>query len=100
LNLLKNAEEAMAGPGRILIRVFRDKEAPGEVVIQVADTGPGVPDDIRDRLFDPFATTKGGENSGLGLSVCHGLIKAFNGDIRLIDMEGFGAAFEIRLPSA
>jgi len=99
INLFKNAEEALgAGPGRILVRAYRQESCPHTVCVDIADSGPGVPQAVRCRLFDPFVTTKGGENSGLGLSVCHGLIKAAGGTIELEDKEGWGAFFEIRLP--
>ncbi len=100
INLVKNAEEALDSQGRCRIRAFQDRQRPEELVIEVADTGPGIPADIREKLFDPFITTKGEGNSGLGLSVCYGLVRAAGGTIMLKEKEGWGAVFEIRLPVA
>ncbi len=100
INLVKNAEEALNGQGKCRIRVFQDQQRPEELVIEVADTGPGIPAAVRDKLFDPFTTTKGEGNSGLGLSVCYGLVRAAGGTITLKEREGWGALFEIRLPVA
>ncbi len=97
INLFKNSEEALQGEGEIIIRAhYRD----GNVIIEFEDTGPGVPDNLKDRIFSPFVTTKGEENSGLGLSVCYGLLKACGGDISLTNKEGVGALFTIRIPAA
>ncbi len=97
LNLLKNAEEAIGEDGEIFIKAYKQDQ---EVVVEFGDTGPGVREDIEGKIFSPFVTTKGKENSGLGLSVCYGLIKACGGDISLTEREGFGAFFLIRIPVA
>ena len=97
LNLIKNSEEAIGEKGKIHIKAH---EQDGEVVIEFGDTGPGVSEDVREKIFSPFVTTKGKENSGLGLSVCYGLLKACGGDISLTEREGFGALFLIRIPVA
>ncbi len=96
INLFKNSEEAIGEKGSIHIRAHTENK---NVIIEFADTGPGIPEEFKDKIFDPFITTKGGgENSGLGLSVCYGLIKACGGEISLDEKEGFGAFFRIRLP--
>ncbi len=100
INLIKNAEEALMEKGRIIVRAFKDPKKPDEVVIEVQDTGPGVPEEIREKIFEPFVTSKGEGNTGLGLSVCLGLVRAAGGTIRLKEQEGPGACFEIRLPRA
>jgi signal transduction histidine kinase len=70
------------------------------VRIAVRDTGPGVPGDIRSRIFDPFFTTKPvGEGSGVGLSVCHGMVSAHGGSISVDDAGGGGAVFTVLLPA-
>ncbi len=97
INLFKNAEEAIKEKGEIYIKVYRDKDS---VILEFGDTGPGIPQDLKERIFSPFVTTKGDKNSGLGLSVCYGLLKACGGDIVLADKDGFGAFFIIRIPAA
>lgn len=98
INLVKNAEEALGGkPGRIRISA-RVSEAPGkDVVIEVADSGSGIDSSVKERIFEPFVTTK--EGGGLGLSVCHGLVRSAGGTIAVVEREGWGACFEIRLPA-
>jgi len=98
INLVKNAEEALAGQtGKIRISA-RMSGAPGnDVVIEVADSGPGIAPSVREHIFEPFVTTK--EGGGLGLSVCHGLVRSAGGTIAVVDCEGWGACFQIRLPA-
>jgi two-component system NtrC family sensor kinase len=69
------------------------------VVVEVADTGPGIPPEVQDRLFEPFFTTKPvGEGSGLGLSLCRGIVEGHGGTIELARCDGHGACFRIELP--
>ena len=102
-NLLINAMQAMEGlPGsrRVTLRT-RHRAANGEVEIEVCDSGPGVPEALRSRIFDPFFTTKPiGVGTGVGLSVCHGMVTAHGGDIVVDDATGGGARFRVRLPQA
>ena len=68
--------------------------------VTVTDNGPGVPSAIRSRIFEPFFTTKPvGMGTGIGLSVCHGVVTAHGGTIAVDDAPGGGAVFEIRLPA-
>jgi CheY-like chemotaxis protein len=70
------------------------------VRITVRDNGPGVPDDIRSRIFDPFFTTKPvGQGTGIGLSVCHGMVSAHGGSISVDEAAGGGAVFTVLLPA-
>ncbi|NPA95585.1 MAG: HDOD domain-containing protein [Thermodesulfobacteria bacterium] len=96
LNLLKNSQEAMGSEGTIFIGAHQEN---GWIVIEFGDTGPGVPEHLKEKIFSPFVTTKGDKNSGLGLSVCYGLVKAVGGEISLVEKEGFGAYFLIRIPT-
>jgi two-component system NtrC family sensor kinase len=98
LNLLLNAADAVSEGGRIGIRALATDEG---VCIEVEDSGPGVPAQVRDRLFEPFVTTKEvGKGSGLGLAVCRGLIEAAGGRINLAEEHTQGARFVIELPRA
>jgi two-component system NtrC family sensor kinase len=102
LNLLTNARDAMLpNGGTVTIEVRQDGS---DVLIAFTDTGTGIPDDILDKLFQPFVTTKGplggGEmaGSGLGLSVSYGIIKNHGGTIEVETELGKGSTFTVRLP--
>jgi len=95
LNLLMNAGDASGGRGRVLVRAVQRADV---VRIEVQDDGPGIRDDIRDRLFEPFVTTKDvGTGTGLGLAVCRGLVEAAGGTIH-VEHPDVGARFVIDLP--
>ncbi|MEP7123015.1 MAG: ATP-binding protein [Byssovorax sp.] len=99
LNLLLNAADAIPREGgRIMLRAAR---APGDRVrLTVEDNGPGIAAEIRDRLFEPFVTTKEpGKGTGLGLAVCLGLIEAAGGTLAVEDGDEGGARFVIELPA-
>jgi two-component system NtrC family sensor kinase len=97
LNLINNAVDAMEKEGgRIDIASHRDGN---HIVIEVADTGPGIPPANLDRVFDPFYTTKPvGKGTGLGLSICYGIVKKMGGDIRVQSVIDAGTTFTIELP--
>ncbi len=113
MNLAVNARDAMAPTGGALtIRTqmvpaseIADIGAPAlreqdYLLIEVADTGPGVPPEIADKIFDPFFTTKeSGKGTGLGLSTVYGVIRQMDGVILLRSEPGKGAAFQIYLPA-
>ncbi len=102
LNLLVNAAQAIP-EGRAEdneIRVSIAREASGEVVISIADTGSGMPAEVIKRLFTPFFTTKPiGVGTGLGLSICHRLVTSFGGRISVESDVGRGTTFRIHLPA-
>jgi signal transduction histidine kinase/DNA-binding response OmpR family regulator len=95
INLVLNAFDAMPEGGELLISVCQAERG---VEISFADTGPGVPPEVRESLFEPFTSTKTG-GSGLGLSVSYGIISAHGGDLELDSDKGPGASFRITLPA-
>lgn len=102
-NLLVNAQHAMMDtpePRQLTITTGFDVSN-DLVTLTVDDTGPGVPNDMRARIFDPFFTTKPvGVGTGIGLSVCHGVIESHGGTISVTDAPSGGARFLIQLPPA
>jgi two-component system NtrC family sensor kinase len=101
LNVITNAEQAMLeakGRGRLTIRT-RNDNAGGRVVIEIADDGPGIPEQHLTKIFDPFFTTKEvGKGTGLGLSLAYGIIKEHAGNIYARSRLGEGSTFVIELP--
>ena len=99
VNLLVNACEAMGGGGRVVISEQEGVIEPlgRVVVIQVRDSGPGVPKAIQDKLLEPFFSTKE-EGSGLGLSIAARIVREHGGWLNLRSQEGRGATFTITLP--
>ncbi len=98
LNLIINAVQAIEQQGAITISA-EIQESEDMVVIEIHDTGPGVPKEIQGQLFDPFYTTKDeGKGTGLGLSVVYGIIQKHRGNITVASEPGQGTSFFISLP--
>jgi CheY-like chemotaxis protein/anti-sigma regulatory factor (Ser/Thr protein kinase) len=100
MNLIVNAQHALQTrpPPRRLEITTRIQGA--RVQIEVADNGPGIPADIAEHIFDPFFTTKPqGVGTGIGLSVCLGIVTAHNGEIRAASRPQGGAVFTVTLPA-
>lgn len=99
VNLLVNACEAMPGGGRIAISVEPGYVDPmgSVVVVRVADTGPGIPAALRDKVFQPFFSSKE-EGTGLGLAIARRIVEEHGGWITVKSGEGGGAQFSITLP--
>jgi signal transduction histidine kinase/ActR/RegA family two-component response regulator len=100
LNLLINAEQALTTvPGRRFITIRTMVAGDDGVELQVADTGPGIPVEIQEKVFDPFFTTKPeGTGTGLGLSICYGIAHDHGGRISVYSVPGNGATFTLALP--
>jgi len=99
VNLLLNAAEAMVGEGAVTVRLgTEDGGKTSELIVE--DDGPGIPGEILDVVFEPFVTTKPeGLGTGLGLSVCHGIVRSFGGTLLAENVEKGGAKFTICIPA-
>ncbi len=95
LNLVRNAEQVLGEGGRIRIAAARED---GTVAVTVEDDGPGVPDKVRERLFQPFAAGNAGGGTGLGLAICKEIMRAHGGDIVLLRSDPSGTTFRLWLP--
>ncbi|MBW1717996.1 MAG: HDOD domain-containing protein [Deltaproteobacteria bacterium] len=110
INLIKNAVEVMPGGGNLYIKTrhissyfegeleSEHTKYQGYVQITITDEGPGISDEIKPRLFEPFVTSKGHGHSGLGLSIVYEIIKSLNGTLAYESEEGKGTSFKIGLP--
>jgi len=96
INLVKNACDAMGQEGRLTIRTRLDGDS---MCIEVEDTGPGIPEDIVDRIFYPFFTTKSaGKGTGLGLAVSSDIVQRCDGSMSVHSEVGQGTTFVVTLP--
>jgi two-component system cell cycle sensor histidine kinase/response regulator CckA len=97
VNLSVNARDAMPGGGLITIAT---REQGDHVVIDVIDTGVGIPPELQASIFEPFFTTKDhGKGTGLGLSTCYGIVRHAGGTISLTSQPGRGTTFRVSLPA-
>jgi signal transduction histidine kinase len=95
-NLIDNALDAMGGEGTLTLRTVREGD---RVLVEIGDTGPGIPSELQSRIWEPFFTTKGvGEGTGLGLDVSYRIVVTrHHGDIRVESRPG-DTRFQVRLP--
>ena len=110
LNLCVNARDAMPGGGKLTLRTkmvdgrhLQDaaNKLARYVGIEVVDTGEGIASSVRNRIFEPFYTTKGiGEGTGLGLAIVYGIVKNHGGHIEVESQPGYGSVFRLNLPLA
>ncbi len=98
INFIINAGTAMKGRGKITF-ASRFDPVSGQVILEFADTGPGIPPEIISKVFEPFFTTKApGEGTGLGLSVAYGIIQQHGGTMSVSNAPSGGAVFTVALP--
>ncbi len=101
LNLIQNAQEAMAAHAGERVLTVRLVGVEGRARIEVLDTGPGIPPEVLPRIFNAFTTTKpSGQGTGLGLWISHALIERHDGSLRAENRPEGGAAFRVELPYA
>jgi signal transduction histidine kinase len=99
LNVLTNAIDAVAPKtGKITVRTHYDADR-HLALLSIADNGPGVPPERRDRIFEPFYSSKGQGGTGLGLAVTRKIVHELGGEVELINPPDGGAEFQIRLPA-
>jgi signal transduction histidine kinase/HD-like signal output (HDOD) protein len=111
INLIKNAVEAMPEGGSLYIQTRNvsggpesDQDGPGDegpayAEISIRDEGPGIPEAMRSRLFEPFVSSKGAGHAGLGLSIAHGIVRDLNGTITCESAGKKGTIFKVVLPT-
>ncbi len=92
-NLVINALQAMQGRGHLRVTARSDGDS---VLVEVADDGPGIPADSSEKIYDPFFTTRR-DGTGLGLSVCYGIVQSLGGSIDVESEPDRGATFRVRL---
>jgi signal transduction histidine kinase len=97
INLLVNARQILGQGGVVTLKTRAGSK--GEVVIEVEDNGPGVPPEVRERIFEVFYSSRGG-GTGLGLPIAKQIVERHGGQIELDSVEGQGTIFRIRLPRA
>lgn len=96
VNLINNSVDAMPSGGEIIVGAHREARS---IIIEVTDTGTGIPPGELDRIFEPFFTTKPvGKGTGLGLSVCYGIVHSWGGTIEVSSKQGRGTTMRIILP--
>jgi signal transduction histidine kinase len=96
-NIIDNAIDAMHGQGELRIRTFPEEDC---AVVEIGDSGPGIPPDIQSRIFEPFFTTKGvGEGTGLGLDTALRIVRKHRGSINVTSTPG-DTRFQVRLPAS
>jgi signal transduction histidine kinase len=98
INLITNARDAMPNGGEITIHTRRDA-LHDRLVLEVADRGSGIPEDVLGKIFDPFFTTKPvGQGTGLGLSIVAGILRAHGGEVQVTSVLGEGTKFTVSFP--
>jgi signal transduction histidine kinase len=100
-NLFMNACEAMGEEGgdlRVRLRATDEKAEARGVVVEIEDSGPGVPQELKEQIFNPFVTTKK-SGVGLGLAIVSKIVDAHGGSLKLVSEPGHGACFRVEVPA-
>ncbi len=97
INIINNAMDAMNEGGRLSFLTWTEEDT---VCVSVADTGVGMPEDVKERIFDSFFTTKRVEGSGLGMSEVYGIVTGHSGEIDVSSEVGKGTIFTLKFPIA
>jgi signal transduction histidine kinase len=96
-NIIDNAIDAMGGKGALRVRVYRDADC---VVVEIGDSGSGIPPEVEPHIFEPFFTTKGvGQGTGLGLDTVQRIVRKHRGTIQ-VDSKPGDTRFQVLLPMA
>jgi signal transduction histidine kinase len=99
LEIVSNALDAMPGGGRLRIRAFlADGAAPGDVIVEVTDTGGGIPDHVLPSVCEPFFTTRQ-EGTGLGLAIAKRYVEQNGGRLEIASRPGVGTTVRVSLPT-
>ncbi|MCP4269336.1 MAG: PAS domain S-box protein, partial [Candidatus Brocadiaceae bacterium] len=97
INIMNNAMDAMGKGGCLTLRTWQDE---WNIFISISDTGEGMSEDVRKRVFEPFYTTKREKGSGLGMSMSYGIVESYGGSIEVESVVENGSTFTLRLPIA
>ena len=98
MNIILNAAQAMDGRGKLTIATNLSPDSQ-KVIVEISDTGPGIPEDVLPHVFEPFYTTKEeGKGTGLGLSLAYGIVESHQGRIMARNNPDQGSVFVIELP--
>ena len=99
LNLVQNAHHAMPQGGKLTVRT---RGGESEALLEVIDSGCGIPDEALGRIFDPFYSRRadGEGGTGLGLTICKSIVERYGGRIDVVSREGTGTIFRVALPVA
>jgi two-component system C4-dicarboxylate transport sensor histidine kinase DctB len=99
INLVSNALDAMGSQDNKIITIDAGFDQNEKLSIRLSDSGPGIPEDIREHVFDPFFTTKKtGKGMGLGLSISYNIVHSLGGSLAVHNLESGGACFVLTLP--
>jgi signal transduction histidine kinase len=95
INIINNAEEAMSDGGEIRFKIYKEDET---LVFKISDTGKGIPEDIKDKIFDPFVTSGKSGGTGLGLAITKKIIEQHGGKISFESERNKGTTFIVKIP--